>query len=130
LHIPCLLPGLPAGKDYGLPLVRPLAELLEVVLVPVLEPVPELVPVSVLVDPPWLVLVELDVVVLGVELGILLLIVLLLELEPVVVSYVSLVPPCCLQPSKAKAAQSVMIVFFIFPIYWFLPFPFLVAGSS
>jgi len=108
-----------------LPLVRPLAELLEVVLVPVLDPVPELVPVSVLVEPPWLEPVELDVV-LGDELGKLLL--LELELDPVVVSYVSLVPPCCLQPSNAAAAQSVMIVFFIFPIFWFLPFPFFSGG--
>jgi len=70
--------------------------------------------------------VEFEVGMLGGVLGILL----VLELEPVVVSYWSLVPPCCLQPSKAKAAQSVRIVFFIFAIFWFYLFSFLIAGSN
>ena len=78
-----------------------------------LVPVPVLVLVSELADPPWLVLVELEVM-LGETLGILLLTVLRLELEPVEVSYWSLVPPSCLHPSSAQAAHIVRIAFFIF----------------
>jgi hypothetical protein len=87
----------------------------DVVLVPVLElvPVPVLLLVSEFAEPPWLELVEFDVM-LGDVLGMLLVIVVRVELEPVDVSYWSLVPPSCLQPSSAQAAHIVRIVFFIF----------------
>lgn len=64
--------------------MRPVDELVVVVLVPLLAPVPVLfVPFSSDEEPPWLVEFE---VMLGLVLGILLVTV-LLELEPVVVSY-------------------------------------------
>jgi hypothetical protein len=66
--------------------------------------------------------VLLGVVLLGVVLlGVLLIVALLLLLPLRSVLYSSLLPPCCLQPISAKAAQRIRIVFFIRCFLWLFP---------